>query len=140
MGTKPSKRDKASFLGENYRLMAESGVLNLFDGDKDHLFDNTTILKVHGHTPHMSLLKIQDKSQQLLYCADLIPTASHIPLPLYGIRSQCTSNLERERRNFTSSIPRDWILFLSTTLTAMLLKLRKLRKKTTKHEKLFTCN
>ena len=80
MGTK-NKRDKASFLGENYRLMAESGVLNLFDGDKDHLFDNTTILKVHGHTPHMSLLKIQDKSQQLLYCADLIPTASHIPLP-----------------------------------------------------------
>ena len=138
---KPSKRDKASFLGENYRLMAESGVLNLFDGDKDHLFDNTTILKVHGHTPHMSLLKIQDKSQQLLYCADLIPTASHIPLPfIMGYDLNALQTLKEKEEILLQAYQEDWILFLSTTLTAMLLKLRKLRKKTTKHEKLFTCN
>lgn len=109
---KPSKRDKASFLAENYRLMAESGVLNLFDGDKDHLFDNTTIIKVHGHTPHMSLLKIHDKSQQLLYCADLIPTASHIPLPfIMGYDLNALQTLKEKEEILLQAHLEDWILF-----------------------------
>ena len=138
---KPSKRDKASFLGENYRLMAESGVLNLFDGDKDHLFDNTTILKVHGHTPHMSLLKIQDKSQQLLYCADLIPTASHIPLPfIMGYDLNALPNLERERRNFTSSIPRGLDIVFEHDPNCDAAKIEKTERRLQSTRNFFTCN
>ncbi len=108
----PSRRDKASFLPENYRLMAEAGAINLFDGDKDQLFDNTTILKVHGHTPHMALLKIHDKNNQLLYCADLIPTASHIPLPfIMGYDLNALQTLKEKEEILLKACNEDWILF-----------------------------
>ena len=109
---KPSKRDRASFLTENYRLMADAGVLNLFDGNIDRLFDNTTILKVHGHTPHMALLKIHDNHNQLLYCADLIPTASHIPLPfIMGYDLNALQTLKEKEEILSQAYQEDWILF-----------------------------
>ena len=82
---KPNIREKASFLSENILPMQQSGQLhfinhpNAFFGTSDEL--NLGIFYVDGHTEKMMLPKIQYQDKTIVFCADLIPTAGHLPLP-----------------------------------------------------------
>lgn len=76
----PNAREKASFLAENIDPLASSGQLNLLDGETE-LFPGFRLLVVNGHTEAMQLPLLQYRGRQLLYAADLFPTAGHIPLP-----------------------------------------------------------
>jgi glyoxylase-like metal-dependent hydrolase (beta-lactamase superfamily II) len=109
--TQPNAREKASFLKENIMPLSESGHLNfLKEGDK--LFDGFEIIFVSGHTESMMLPLIRYKDQNLVYCADLIPSAGHVPVPYvmaYDTRPLLT--LE-EKTTFTRrAIENDFILF-----------------------------
>ena len=77
----PNPREKASFLPENLRPLQESGQL-AFTGPEtiteDLPFD---AYFVDGHTEQQMLPIIPYKGQKLVYCADLIPSPHHIPLP-----------------------------------------------------------
>jgi len=76
----PTERDRASFFPENYKPLENAKVLNLTDGE--HKFDEfITLLPVNGHTNNMQMVKISDEKNSMLYLADLIPTAGHIPAP-----------------------------------------------------------
>ena len=83
--TQPNVREKASFLSENILPMQESGQLkfienpNAFFGHAAEL--NFGIFYVDGHTEKMMLPKIQHLDKTIVFCADLIPTAGHLPLP-----------------------------------------------------------
>ena len=83
--TKPNAREKASFLSENLLPMQESGHLQFINRpETDFSFSdemNFGIYYVDGHTEKMMIphLKYQDKT--IVFCADLLPTAGHIPLP-----------------------------------------------------------
>lgn len=83
--TKPNPREKASFLSENILPMQESGQLNFvqkptgdFGFSKELGFD---IFYVDGHTEKMMIPHIQYQDKTIVFCADLIPTAGHLPLP-----------------------------------------------------------
>ncbi len=110
---KPSRRDQASFLRDNFLFLQEAGVLNLFDGGNSKpLFPYTEVIKVHGHTPHQSLLKVRDTQTNLLYCADLIPTSSHISLPwIMGYDLNALQTLSEKEILLEQVAKEDWILF-----------------------------
>jgi len=77
--TKPNAREKASFLKENILPIQESGQLKfLKEGEK--LWENFEIRFVSGHTEAMMLPVINYNGQQIIYCADLIPSAGHLPV------------------------------------------------------------
>ena len=77
--TKPNAREKASFLKENILPIQESGQLKfLNEGDK--LWENFNVKFVNGHTEAMMLPVINYNGQQVIYCADLIPSAGHLPV------------------------------------------------------------
>ena len=49
---------------------------------KAEQFDNEIqFIETTGHTFGQQMVKISDSSNTILFCADLIPTVSHIPLP-----------------------------------------------------------
>ena len=83
--TKPNAREKASFLSENILPMQESGQLNFIkrpEGDfgiSEEL--GFGIFYVDGHTEKMMIPHIQYQDKTIVFCADLIPTAGHLPLP-----------------------------------------------------------
>jgi glyoxylase-like metal-dependent hydrolase (beta-lactamase superfamily II) len=83
--TKPNAREKASFLSENILPMQESGQLNFIqrpEGDfgiSDEM--GFGIFYVDGHTEKMMIPHIQYQDKTIVFCADLIPTAGHLPLP-----------------------------------------------------------
>lgn len=83
--TKPNQREKASFLSENILPMHESGQLNFIKRpDSDFLEKSELdfgIFFVDGHTEKMMIPHIQHQDKTIVFCADLIPTAGHLPLP-----------------------------------------------------------
>jgi glyoxylase-like metal-dependent hydrolase (beta-lactamase superfamily II) len=106
-----NERDRASFLMENFEALRTAGQLELLEGPK-RLFPGIELIVVGGHTPGQQLVKVSDGHQTLLYCADLIPTASHIPLPYimaYDLFPMTT--LEEKRRILPQAHSEGWILF-----------------------------
>jgi len=82
----PNLREKASFLKENLLPMEESGQLKFVDKPSDHAFlENSElgfgILFVDGHTDKQMIPHIYYKGKTVVFMADLLPTAGHIPLP-----------------------------------------------------------
>jgi len=90
--TQPNDREKASFLKENILPIKESGQLRFIEAPADTL-ENTGLLGttifnenislrfVNGHTNMMMLPQIKYNGHTLVYMADLLPSAAHIPLP-----------------------------------------------------------
>lgn len=84
--TVPNDREKASFLKENILPIEQSGQLkfisNPAEGSASIPFaDQISIRFAHGHTAAMMLPMIQYKDRTILYMADLLPSAAHIPIP-----------------------------------------------------------
>jgi glyoxylase-like metal-dependent hydrolase (beta-lactamase superfamily II) len=82
--TKPNPREKASFLQENLIPMQESGQLHFIEnpnsdfGICDLGFE---IFYVDGHTEKMMIPHIKYQDKTIVFCADLIATAGHVPIP-----------------------------------------------------------
>lgn len=74
-----SPREGASFLSENLEPLEASGQLRLLEGPGPVLA-GVEALVVNGHTRGQQLLTISDDEHTLLYAADLLPTAAHVPL------------------------------------------------------------
>jgi glyoxylase-like metal-dependent hydrolase (beta-lactamase superfamily II) len=83
--TKPNAREKASFLSENLLPMQESGQLHFTEKpDSDFGISSELgfgIFYVDGHTEKMMIPHIKYHDKTIVFCADLLPTAGHIPLP-----------------------------------------------------------
>ena len=74
-----SPREGASFLSENLDPLEASGQLRFVDGPGELLPHVETIV-VNGHTRGQQLVKLHDEDQTLVFAADLLPTAAHVPL------------------------------------------------------------
>ena len=84
--TKPNAREKASFLKENILPIEESGQLHFVDRKDKENFTKIPdlgfgVLFVDGHTDKQMIPHLEYKGKKLVFMADLLPTAGHIPLP-----------------------------------------------------------
>ncbi len=83
--THPNAREKASFLKENILPMEESGQLKFIQRTGEPFQESSEldfgILFVDGHTDKQMIPHIKYKGKTLVFTADLLPTAGHLPLP-----------------------------------------------------------
>ena len=83
--TEPNAREKASFLRENIIPMQESGQLNFIERpDGNFGFSNELnfdVFYADGHTEKQMLPHINYRGKTIVFCADMLPTAGHIPIP-----------------------------------------------------------
>ena len=79
----PNAREAASFLKENFVPLKELGMLKFIDNEEGIQFsENISVSFVNGHTEAMMIPYIGLPSgNTLIYCADLIPSHHHVPLP-----------------------------------------------------------
>lgn len=104
----PSDRDKASFFPERFVPLAEEGVLKLIDGN-EHFDDYIQFIVTNGHTFGHQMIKISDSSNTLLYCGDLMPTASHVPLPyIMGYDLQPLVTLDEKKKYLSEAVEENW--------------------------------
>ena len=83
--TEPNRREQASFLKENIIPMEESGQLH-FVADPSSDFSEAKeldfgILFADGHTEKQMIPHIQMGDKTVVFMADLLPTAGHLPVP-----------------------------------------------------------
>ncbi len=83
--TEPNVREKASFLKENIIPMQESGQLRFIQRpEEDYLVKSELgfgVLFVDGHTEKQMIPHLQYQDKTIVFCADLLATAGHIPVP-----------------------------------------------------------
>lgn len=78
----PNRREKASFLKENFEVLQSDGRLKFMDKEAIHpAFD---VRYFQGHTVDMAVPIINTGKGKLVYLADLIPSSHHIN-PVYGM-------------------------------------------------------
>jgi len=73
-------REKASFLKENFMPLLENNQINFID--KTNLdFPAIDFIISNGHTEAQIIPKVNYKGKTLVYCADLMPSHHHLPIP-----------------------------------------------------------
>jgi len=111
LANSPSEKDQGSFMEADWSVLAENGMSKIVDG-KESFLPEITMEMSYGHTTGMMLPKIQDSSNTIVYMADLIPMAAHIPLPwvmAYDILPVLT--VQEKQLFLPKAVDENWILF-----------------------------
>ena len=108
---KPNPKEKASFLKENILPIEEHGRLNLVN--KENPFsEQFDIIYVNGHTESQMLPKIKYKGKTIVFVADLLPSAGHIPLPyIMGYDTRPLLTLTEKESFLNEAARKNYILF-----------------------------
>jgi len=105
-----SDRDKGSYIKENFIPLFEEGVLNFIIGNAK-FDDEIEFIVINGHTFGQQMVKISDGTNTFLFCADLIPFYSHIPLPyIMGYDLQPLVTLEEKKKLLKRALEENWKL------------------------------
>lgn len=107
----PSDRDIGSYIKDNFLPLVEEGVLHFINGN-ENFDDEIEFFVINGHTFGQQMVKISDGSNTFLYCADLIPFYSHIPLHyIMGYDLQPLVTLEEKKKYLNIALQKNWKLF-----------------------------
>ncbi len=108
----PNDREKASFLKENILPIQQSGKLKFIEEHPNDFPANIMIRQVFGHTDAMMLPQVNYKGKTILYMADLLPSAGHIPLPYVMAYDMFPLTTLNEKKSFlTEAQQNDYVLF-----------------------------
>ncbi len=115
--TKPNRREKASFLTENIIPMQESGQLNFIEKAEGDFLEskkmNFDIFFADGHTEKQMIPHINYKGKKVVFMADLLPTAGHLPLPfIMGYDTRPLLTLPEKEKFLNLAAENNYYLFL----------------------------
>lgn len=109
----PNPREKASFLKENIVPIKESGQLQFIDVQRDELkwMDNISLQYVYGHTEAMTTVKFKTAQGTFVYCADLLASSAHIPMPyVMGYDLRPLNTMEEKGKLLNEALADDFYL------------------------------
>ena len=132
--TEPNEREKASFLKENILPIQESGRLKMVSAEEEknspiEIFsigkeeNNAQLANVsfsdgfsfriaNGHTKAMMLPQLKYKGRTIVFMADLLPSAGHLPIPYVMAYDMFPLTSLKEKRAFLEeALAGDYILF-----------------------------
>ena len=115
--TEPNVREKASFLKENIIPMQESGQLRFIQRPEgDFLVKSELgfgILFVDGHTEKQMIPHLQYQDKTIVFCADLLATAGHIPIPyVMGYDTRPLLTMPEKTKFMNAAAENKYYLFL----------------------------
>lgn len=107
---KPTMKDRASFMQENWEPVRAAGNFELLDGEGD-IYKGISTLIVDGHTQGMQMIKISDGGETLLFGADLTPTTAHISYPfIMGYDNFPLTTLAEKEKHFPIAYEDKWTI------------------------------
>lgn len=116
----PNERERASFLKDNILPIQESGQLAFVTMPQAGtqklatapFTEDISLRFVNGHTTGMMLPQIRYKGRTIVYMADLLPSAGHIPLPYVMAYDMFPLTTLQEKGSFLSeALANDYVLF-----------------------------
>ena len=111
--TNPSERDRGSYIKDNFVPLLDAGILNFVEGET-FFDDEIQFLVVNGHTFSQQLIKLSDSSNTFLFCCDLFPTTSHIPIPyVMGYDLQPLVTVAEKKKILAQAVEENWKLIFA---------------------------
>ncbi|MFO0732068.1 MAG: MBL fold metallo-hydrolase [Nitrospiraceae bacterium] len=105
-----NERTKASYRSENFSPIAQLNQWEFLDGDTE-IAPGITAVVTAGHTRYHQGVRIESQGQVAFFLGDLIPTASHLPLPyIMGYDLFPIQTLEAKRRLLDRAAEERWLL------------------------------
>lgn len=109
---RPNLREKASYYPANFQPLLDLNILNLLEGDTENFIVGVSALTSNGHTHQQQIVKITDDKTTLVYCADVVPTSSHIKIPwLMGYDLHPLILMEEKQKYLSQAAEQSWYLF-----------------------------
>jgi glyoxylase-like metal-dependent hydrolase (beta-lactamase superfamily II) len=142
--TKPNAREKASFLTENLMPMHQSGQLNFIKRPENDFLEKSElgfgILFADGHTEKQMLPHINYKGKTIVFCADLLPTVGHIPLPyVTGYDTRPLLSMNEKDKFLKEAADHNYYLFLEHDAHNEIITVQHTEKGVRLNE-IFSCN
>ena len=120
--TNPNDREKASFLKENILPIQESGQLQFIPYPQEQenepsyplqkFNENISVRFAYGHTDAMMLPQVSYKGKTIVFMADLLPAAAHIPIPYVMAYDMFPLKTLNEKKSFLGeAVDKDYVLF-----------------------------
>lgn len=110
--SKPNLRERASYYPANYEPLQKTGRLKILDGNIQDFIPGISVLVSNGHTVGQQIVKISDGKNTLLYCADLIPTSSHVRLAwVMGYDLEPLKLIEEKKEILDQASAEHWYLY-----------------------------
>jgi glyoxylase-like metal-dependent hydrolase (beta-lactamase superfamily II) len=139
----PNEREKASFLSENLRPIQESGQLCFIETPKTSFASDCGlgfgVLFVNGHTEKQMIPHISYRGKTLVFMADLLPTAGHLPLPyIMGYDVRPLQTLEEKKRFLSRAADENFVLFMQHDANNPLITVQHTDRGVRLHESLAT--
>jgi glyoxylase-like metal-dependent hydrolase (beta-lactamase superfamily II) len=105
----PTERDRASYLPENWRPLAESGQLETKDSDYE-VVPGLTMETIAGHNRSMQCWRLERDGKTLFGFADLVPMRAHVRLPwIMGYDLYPIETLDAKKRLLPQAARENWI-------------------------------
>jgi len=112
----PNRREKASFMDENYMLLFNNNQISFVE-ENCKLTENISLRIYNGHTQGQLIPFIQYKENTLVYMADFIPTAVHIPMSyICGYDMNAGLALEEKEVFLKEALENNYTLFFEHDL------------------------
>ena len=107
----PTDRDRGSFIQNRFLPLHNEGLLNFIEGEVE-FDDEIEFLTINGHTSFQQMIKVHDSSNTVLFCGDLFPFTSHIPIPyVMGYDLQPLITVQEKKKILPIAIEQNWKLF-----------------------------
>jgi len=116
LAVNPNKREKASFLPENFLPLQEHNCLNLVETEGE-IISGIEVKIYNGHTVGQMIPYITFKDKKIVFGGDLFPSTAHIPMPwIMGYDTQPLLTLKDKKRFFDEALNENQILFFEHDL------------------------
>jgi glyoxylase-like metal-dependent hydrolase (beta-lactamase superfamily II) len=115
--THTNERTAASYFPHNFVPVHESGRFDFADGEQE-IVAGVRVIPTPGHVPHHQGILLTSRGEQAFYLGDLVPTASHLPLPwIMGYDVEPLVTLETKRRMLKRALDDGWRLIFEHDAT-----------------------
>ena len=108
----PNRRERASYLKPNFEPLIEHHKLQTLKSSDQSLWPHISLSISHGHTQAQQNILISDESHSIFYCADLIPTSTHIRLAwIMGYDLDPLTLIDEKEALLKKATEGNWYLF-----------------------------
>jgi glyoxylase-like metal-dependent hydrolase (beta-lactamase superfamily II) len=107
----PHERNRASYLAENFKPLADFGVLDLVAGNET-IMPGVRVVRTGGHTMHHQIVVIESGGRTAVFAADLMPTTAHVDEPwIMGYDLYPMDTLRFKRTFVREAITHEYLIF-----------------------------
>ena len=106
--THTNERTAASYFNANFVPLADAGVLDLIEGERE-IVAGIRVINSPGHVPFHQSVLLESDGAAALFLGDLVPTAAHLPLPwIMGYDVEPLVTLESKRTILARAVEEEW--------------------------------